>query len=574
MKHECVVNLGFAVALASACGSPDREGDPDAKPPEMCASTAVKCEGQDYMVCESGELVVQETCADHCSPELGCTLCEPFTGTCSGQMTTMCIEDGSGFVDVFCDPVQGMTCNFETGVCSGECAPQFIGKNYIGCDYWPTITGNEVANDFEFAVVISNTSNLPADITIEGGSLAAAMTFTVDPQSVSTQTLPWDLALKACEIFMDNGCRGPTESSAFVQRGAFHLRSTQPVTVFQFNPLDYKIERDPEDQFSFSNDASLLLPVNAMSPNYHVAGWPVWDTQTIIGNLPGILAVTATENETMVTINSTATTLAGPGAPLMTPGTPREFMMNAGDVIQLFSDIGDFTGSTVNADKPVQVLSGHFCTNIPADVPACDHIEESMFPLETLGTRYVVTSPGPPGKGQVVRIIATAPGTTLVYNPEQPALASTLANAGDFVEIVDTTTPFEVAGNHRLLVAQYMQGSNAGGGGDPAMTLAVPAEQYRTSYQFHAPTNYQTNWISIVAPLVATITLDGEDLPINFAPIGNSGWGFTFTQLDNTGTGDHFIVSEEPFGVQVYGYGQFTSYWYPGGLDLNPIDID
>ncbi len=567
MKHERVVSLGFAVALASACGSPDRDDVADAMPPVPCASTAVKCEGQDYMVCENDVFVVQETCANHCSPELGCTACEPFTGTCSGMMSTMCVEDGSGFVDVLCDPVQGMTCNFETGVCAGDCAPQFIGKNYIGCDYWPTITGNAVANDFEFAVVISNAGNQPADITIEGGSLAAAMTLTVDPQSVTSQALPWDIDLKGCEVFLVNGCR-PTGSSAFVQRGAYHLRSTQPITVFQFNPLDYLIERDPEDQFSFSNDASLLLPVTAMSPNYHVAAWPTWD------DLPGTLTVTATENETMVTINSAATTLAGPGAPLMTPGTPAELMMNAGDVIQLFSDVGDFTGSTVNADKPVQVFGGHFCTNIPSDVPACDHIEESMFPLETLGTRYVVTSPSPASKGQHVRIIATQPGTTLVYNPEQPSLPSTLANAGDFVEIVNTTTPFEVAGNHRLLVAQYMQGQTGGGIGDPAMTLAVPAEQYRTSYQFHAPTNYETNWINVVAPLIATVTLDGEDLPTNFAPIGNSGWGFTRKQLDNTGNGDHIITSDEQFGVQVYGYGQFTSYWYPGGLDLNPIDID
>ena len=25
------------------------------------------------------------------------------------------------------------------------------------------------------------------------------------------------------------------------------------------------------------------------------------------------------------------------------------------------------------------------------------------------------------------------------------------------------------------------------------------------------------------------------------------------------------------FGITVYGYGQYTSYWYPGGLDLNTI---
>ena len=26
-----------------------------------------------------------------------------------------------------------------------------------------------------------------------------------------------------------------------------------------------------------------------------------------------------------------------------------------------------------------------------------------------------------------------------------------------------------------------------------------------------------------------------------------------------------------PFGITVYGYGQYTSYWYPGGLDLKDI---
>ena len=34
---------------------------------------------------------------------------------------------------------------------------------------------------------------------------------------------------------------------------------------------------------------------------------------------------------------------------------------------------------------------------------------------------------------------------------------------------------------------------------------------------------------------------------------------------------DH-AVDALPFGVQVYGYGQYTSYWYPGGLDLEEIN--
>jgi len=29
--------------------------------------------------------------------------------------------------------------------------------------------------------------------------------------------------------------------------------------------------------------------------------------------------------------------------------------------------------------------------------------------------------------------------------------------------------------------------------------------------------------------------------------------------------------ADKPIGISVYGYGQYTSYWYPGGLDLEEM---
>jgi len=35
-----------------------------------------------------------------------------------------------------------------------------------------------------------------------------------------------------------------------------------------------------------------------------------------------------------------------------------------------------------------------------------------------------------------------------------------------------------------------------------------------------------------------------------------------------TATGSHAISAPQPFGLSVYGYGSYTSYWYPGGSNL------
>jgi len=53
------------------------------------------------------------------------------------------------------------------------------------------------------------------------------------------------------------------------------------------------------------------------------------------------------------------------------------------------------------------------------------------------------------------------------------------------------------------------------------------------------------------------------------AQIGS--FGVARVELSNAGDGDHVITGDQPFGVQVYGHGQYTSYWYPGGLDLTLI---
>jgi hypothetical protein len=136
-----------------------------------------------------------------------------------------------------------------------------------------------------------------------------------------------------------------------------------------------------------------------------------------------------------------------------------------------------------------------------------------------------------------------------------------------------TSNSYRVTGSQKILVAQYMEGQSAGGNaGDPAMAVAVPTEQYRKDYLFHAPTNYSTNFVNITAPTGTTVTLDGVAVAAgSFSAIGATGFSFASVALSNAGNGNHSIKAPSKAGITVYGYGQYTSYWYPGGLDLNFI---
>jgi hypothetical protein len=51
----------------------------------------------------------------------------------------------------------------------------------------------------------------------------------------------------------------------------------------------------------------------------------------------------------------------------------------------------------------------------------------------------------------------------------------------------------------------------------------------------------------------------------------SSGYGINRVSLGPGNNGAHVLTSTLPVGLQVIGYGAYTSYQYPAGLDLVPI---
>jgi hypothetical protein len=402
-------------------------------------------------------------------------------------------------------------------------------------------------------VTVANSGSSIANITVTLGSATVA-TDTAAPGGVAVIVLPWtDLRTAGTTLAVD---------------GAYRLRTDQPVTVYQYNPINYA----KGGSYTYTNDASLLLPTNTWTGNYVVVARNAWSSY------PGLYAVVAKEDETEVTLIPSATTSVVSTISGINADGTGTVTLDEGDVLQVIGpatsgapDPNDLTGTRVQATKPVQVIGGHECTNIPYNITACDHLEEAMLPIETLGSSYVVSPPlidATTEKPRMVRVIAVERNTTITYDPPQAEAPTTLTNAGDYFEITESSEAFEVKADRRVIVAEYMLGITSGGNtGDPAMVLAVPVEQYRTQYLFHAPTNYEANYVNITAPTGATVTLDGLPLTAG-TPVGASGYSIIQMPLDNSGNGNHTIEATDRVGISVYGYGFATSYWYPGGLEL------
>jgi IgGFc binding protein len=456
------------------------------------------------------------------------------------------------------------------------CAPEALGKSYIGCEYYPTVTANMIGDAFHFSVAVSNATASPAHVTIDGGALASPLSLTVAAGDVVVQTLPWVADLRVCDEVGTGSisCEAPTMQGALVAGGAYHLKSDRPVSVYQFSPLEYEL--GAED--SFSNDASLLLPANALGQSYLVAAYHAWTTPS--GNVhPDLVAVTATVDGTTVSITSNEAIQAGKGSPAFAVGVAQTVTLDRGDVLQLLGYVGDLTGSSITANQPIQVIAGHYCTFVPNGTPACDHLEESMPPRETLGAHYLATAPAlisaPAGNSYVLRVIATQADTHVTYLPPQLGAPKVIAQAGGFVEL-ETDEDIEITTDHNVLVVEYMVGQGwnptSTNSGDPSLTVVPPVDQYRGNYLFHAPLSYQVNFVTVTAPHGVAVTLDGQPVS-GFVPVGISAFDAARVTLGAGQNGTHRIQASAPFGISVYGYGHNTSYWYPGGLDVNPLPI-
>jgi hypothetical protein len=575
------------------------------------ASTCGACLGKDYLPCnEDGTPAAAETCAFTCVPGRGCLECTPGAPSCNGNEIRTCPESGKvaeGELVKTCDVGAGEVCL--VGACKSGCDLAGGLPSNVGCEFWAVdLDQVDAINDpasAPWGIVVSNAGQAVANVTVEYNeapvgqppSPKALGQVSVPPGTLKTIKLPTrelDCGAKPNDMAAPGTC---------LSSNAYRVVSSAPVVVYQFNVFEN----------AFSNDASLLLPTNALGKFYRILGWGAGHPVKIdFPGLPPIISrayitVVGSQPDTKVTIKPTsrthANTTSSPPIPTIQPGETVEFTIGPFDVINIETDtfsleestqiknLADFTGSLVVSDKPVAVFSGAELTGAPGtleipkapdweDGDSCclDHLEDQMFPLESIGKKYLITRSPVRSKGSyvepdVLRFVGAAEPATVTTNLPPPFNSFTL-QPGEIKDtwtqghvVVDATAPVLIG---QILISQgYVSGALTG---DPSLTVFPPADQFRTEYVIPVPPSWSSNHVVIAARPSTQITLNGNPLGgCKIEPIGDLD-GVTYEgRTCPLSTGAYYLSGNEPFGIAVYGYGSAGSYAYVGGADVKPI---
>lgn len=570
-----------------------------------------------------------------------------------------CDENGEKYEDLDACP-EGTRC--EEGSCLNRCEQAEQTKSYIGCEYWAVELENHLLYDDAerpipadkhppFAVVLANTSTtydakitvyedadviaqvvpsrvVGSDIMQPGQELVTVYSEIVNGQGNRIRTLTGEIK----ELELPRGAvmtlilphkRIPFGQTSLT-KAAYRVVSDQPVVAYQFNPLCCN--------YNYTNDASLLLPKGALTENYMFLGYAVWagGQQRLDKPYSATMTIMATEEDTDVTIRlrkpktgqggqekpytellypkSDARIVGPDDQGVMTIKLQPHEALNLGGAGK--SPVQDLTGAIVKASKPVAVFGGHTCAFVPFNRGACDHMESQLFPMETWGSRFVLSPlklrtqgiQGTSREGTYWKFVARKDDTVIrvgkdisvsngsVLGPadegvpscesfsDDPTTGQFTLDAGQTCEFGTRALLFAQASSP-IMIGAFLSGQqsvdpNAEFGdhaGDPAFFIVPPEEQYRTSYSFLAPATYFQSYVTVTMAPGFPVLLDGQPIDLKSVDYDElSEQNFVRAHIPIK-PGPHSIEALVPFGIVVYGYDDYVSYAYTGGLNLTKL---
>lgn len=279
------------------------------------------------------------------------------------------------------------------------------------------------------------------------------------------------------------------------------LESDMPVVVYGFA------------RFFNTSDGFLAIPVHQLGKEYIVSAYRE-ATYFTLQSLTPYVSIIAPYDNTNVSFfvgGNGDTKIRTDDGKVWKPFDMLRVRLNKGDYWLIASEgpFSDLGGSLIVADKPISVLSGNHCAQVPYDSPACDYIIEQEVSTEFWGMKYYIPPIITRKKSSVIRLLAKKPLTTFMRNGYE--FWSSKSNWGleneDWIEIrsnPDSNAPAVIQGDKPINVVQYNTGQKDDNvPGDPFQMLLSATEQFQNELVFFTPginasLGFEQNYLSVL----------------------------------------------------------------------------
>ncbi|KAK6173609.1 hypothetical protein SNE40_017028 [Patella caerulea] len=247
-------------------------------------------------------------------------------------------------------------------------------------------------------------------------------------------------------------------------------------------------------------------------------------------------------------------------------GVVLELNMMSHDVVNVYCS-RETTGSRIESNKPIAVLSGNKCASLP-DLALCDHVVEMLPPIAEFGLEFVVPAPSGQRYGAMLRVVA-------LYDVTSFDIKGTNHNIDSrrYTDVkLSQSDVFCFTSNKPVLVVLFMIGKDDDNhddiyDGDAFLMLIPPVNKYTTEYVFKGNLlGYYTNKAMIIAHRDDTNYISPSVSA--FEIIANCDYRVKTVLVNNVKT----VTSTKPFAVLQYGYEFREAYGFPAGMRITSYD--
>jgi hypothetical protein len=367
-------------------------------------------------------------------------------------------------------------------------------------------------------------------------------------------------------------------------------------------------------KISYTSDAYLAIPTSGWGREYVVNTYQAHNWSMAFSppyNLASMCTILAAYDQTRVFFtlvgNGITQTVGG-----MRIGQTKQFMMNKGDVVCVASSLivgSTLAGSRIVASKPIGVVSGVQCADVPSDRPWCDHIIEMELPVNTWGTTYHMTKNFNRAAGPFFQLFAKEPNTNVYVNGANIAFLgtkpqTTVADWGEYNQYGTNWSGaqgnFVVSADKPISLTMFNQGQSLDNiVNDPYQIVYSPIEQYQKQIIFSTPgvgdgAGFTGNFINVVYSLTDNNTmpdhlewgeLDGTEViwskfkdkwgsgPSQIFSGTQEGKKWAVKNVSLPGDGVYHIRSKDKFACYSYGFSSYDSYGFPTSVALFDLSI-